>query len=300
MAELTGATPAGVVASLRRADVSPPAWAGPHGPLVARIELGVAQSRVVLEAEPGWDDPSPLRRDARAWAAVQRVASSTNRALPGAFSRILAPVWPRSHELAAHNMVRIGLGVPRGPVSVHIDRTDGPAPLRWKRALAWLQACGGRAAVDRIVALPTRTDPVGISVEGGSGRGLRAEIRVRLSQSAPLGRLGVTALDLPVFREFLRSLLGECDVTRSILTFRTGFDLSNGRLARVAVDVAAAPLGWDGDSWHDWLGRAADGLGLELGRLCGPLRSGAIVPTSVGLSVDASGDPRLRVCIAEG
>lgn len=288
------------MASLRRADVAPPAWAGPNGPLSARIQLGAGFSPVRLEAEPAWDDPSPLRRDARAWAAVHRLAALTNRALPGALSRVLAPIWPRSTELATHNGVRVGLGLPRGSVSVHIDRTEGTAGRRWHRVLSWLETCGGRGTVARIAPARARMEPVGVAVEGGAGRPLIAHVELQMRQACPLAALGIPEFDLPLFREYLRSLLGDCSVPRTMLTFRVSFDLSNGRMSGVSAELATAPLGWDGDAWVSWLDRAAEGLGLELGELRVPLESGELVPTRVGLVLDQAGDPRLHVCVAEG
>jgi hypothetical protein len=145
-------------------------------------------------------------------------------------------------------------------------------------------------ALSLIDAIESCAFLLGIGLEGATPSSARLKFYWRLTQPTSIAVFGIALFQDPRFAAFLADIV-ESEVALRALNFSAAFDVANGELHDVKLDV----------SWNRGLSagfaaitRQAAALGLEaVGPLQAASRAGVQLGC-VGLGLNVAGEPRLN------
>lgn len=188
------------------------------------------------------------------------------------------------------------LGTPGAALYVAPD----PGAARWEKAREWLLGIARKPddALTLISTIQNHCFLLGVGIEGASIESLRFKIYWRMTTALPLSAFGVRLLLDPSMIEFLTQALGNQAVAPNMLNFSANFDLMQGTLRDVKVDI----------SWHnrtrgealELLDAQAEILGMASPATCNTLdliEQFGLEIGCIGLGLDTAGEYRINTYV---
>lgn len=190
----------------------------------------------------------------------------------------------------------VALGMPGAALYVAPD----PGAARWEKAQEWLRGITRKPddALALIAAIQNHCVLLGVGIEGASIESLRFKIYWRMTTALPLSAFGLRLLLDSSMIKFLTQALESQEVTPDMISFSANFDLMQGTLRDVKVDI----------SWHSHtrdealalLDAQAEILGMASPatyKTLDLIEQFGLEISCVGLGLDTAGEYRLNTYV---
>lgn len=212
-------------------------------PLQLCLTLGARRQAVRFIADPASHLSDPIARAHAARVALHRLISFTGSdeilRLADATWDLLLPSKFALLRRYVEGIVWLGATTGSPGCAAYIDATKEPQELAWARIAHWLtKMTGGRAHGEAICArLRDVADPMCAGFEGVTPEQARLKIYWRLRANAPLAAFGIELFSAQAMLDFLRSTIGDREISGEALVFAVGISPETGAIVDVKIDV---------------------------------------------------------------
>lgn len=180
-------------------------------------------------------------------------------------------------------------------MALYVTARWGEPEGRWRRAAAWLGGLlPGTQWTATLDSLERHASLISAGVEGISRTKARAKLYWRLKEPSSLRDLDIDLAHNPILARFLRIAIGDRRVHRGTIVGSVSFDLSDGMLHDIKLDVCGHCLPRSWNEWLEILSRCCRELGLAPWPLLGDTWQTTSELAFIGFGLDRNGEIRLN------
>jgi hypothetical protein len=253
--------------------------------------------------DPGAHIDDVAARHGVARAALRRALDRHGAGELAAFADdMLERLVPAPRPDYRNGTLWIGIAPGEPGVAAYAELAPLGRAAGWDAVGAWLAAALPDDGAARAIIGRLRQHCVAASAgfEGTSPGDARAKIYFRLATSMALPELGLDLLGSAPIMDFLRLAMGEFGVDQDGLVICIGFDLRDGALADVKVDLCGHCLAYAREEWPAVVARIAQRFALAPVPVRAALATHRCDVAFIGLGLDVAGEPRLNVYLKPG
>jgi hypothetical protein len=190
----------------------------------------------------------------------------------------------------------IGRGLNQPGVAVYHD-TKPYGDSAWALAARWLKELlpDARIVDATLDRLREHVSLASVGLEGARAGEARAKIYWRLKTPVRLSALGIDLLDDSAFALFLAEAIGQRDMRLSGTVMSLGFDLSNGEIEDVKIDLCGHCLPQSPREWLTTLDELSETFGLSRFPVYDEILEEGCEVAFLGLGLNRRGQKRLNL-----